>query len=105
MKKNIDGVIAFWSSPMGINELNEKKNTEIYPNPNSGEFTISMRGIPGKTLLEVYNIAGQLIYTTPVMGGTNSPIDIGDRAAGEYLYRILSESGKLISKGMFVICK
>ncbi len=90
----------------------------LYPNPNSGRFTIKSTGVSGGATVEIYNIIGEKIYSKQlsiVNGGalTSSPnnnatsncplsIDISSNPAGIYLYRVLSANNELIGQGKFI---
>jgi hypothetical protein len=58
-------------------------------------------GKPG-SVLNVFNVLGKLVYSTKIIGGTNS-IDLGDKSSGIYFYEVLENdvevaNGKLILK-------
>ncbi len=106
----------------GIDEMNaESGNVKVYPNPshgifqlvisNGGALTSSLTnnstsnfqlGIKGT--VEVYNITGEKIYSESFSTLISQlSIDLKDKSAGIYLYRIVSENGSLISAGKLVI--
>ncbi len=93
----------------GINNIPEPNQTTIlFPNPNKGVFTIKSSVDNRQSLVEVYNMLGEKVYTAslnPSNGGTLNSIDISNQPAGIYLYRVSSEEGQLISSGKFVIEK
>ncbi len=74
----------------------------IYPNPNSGKFTIQIQAWVGKSTLEVYNMLGERVQLN-TLNSTSSEIDLSNKAKGIYLYKVLSDSGELIGTGKFVI--
>jgi hypothetical protein len=87
----------------------------LYPNPNNGAFNLSIRNEESgmKVQVEVYNMLGEKIYSTSVsinnfpQGSiwTTFHINLGSQPNGIYLYRVLSETGGLVSDGKFVIQK
>lgn len=65
-------------------------NYSIYPNPAKSIFTLS-GDFSSKTIIEVYNIIGKLVYKTNVEKGANSmTIDCNKWEKGYYFVRILN---------------
>lgn len=92
--------------PLGINKtglLNE--SVFVYPNPSNGKFTVQLP-VAGsqKLVFEVYNMLGEKVYTQSLMVKT-SGIDLSDKPAGIYLYRIITETENLVSAGKLVLEK
>lgn len=53
--------------PVGIPKVDNNKEVNIYPNPNSGNFTIELNGIRSKTVfINVYNMTGKLLLTRKI---------------------------------------
>jgi uncharacterized repeat protein (TIGR03803 family) len=77
----------------------------IYPNPNNGVFTVSIRndqlGISNQ--IEIYNMLGEKIYIGKINSATTE-LDLSNQAQGIYLYR-MTEQGNLVSEGKFIIAK
>ncbi|HSY76748.1 MAG TPA: T9SS type A sorting domain-containing protein, partial [Bacteroidia bacterium] len=103
--------IARWQpckgGEQGINNISEPNQTSIlFPNPNKGVFTIQSPVDSRQSLVEIYNMLGEKVYTETLRQaqGDNS-INISNQPAGIYLYRVSSEEGQLISSGKFVIEK
>jgi hypothetical protein len=102
-------IIAKWTcnNIEGISAVVGKKETEIlFPNPNNGRFTIESSVVSAKSIVEIYNMLGEKIYSqvmpqTPK--GALITIDLGSKSSGVYLYRIVSETGTQIANGKFVI--
>jgi len=85
-----------------VNELAKKLGTvSIYPNPNNGKLTISLQDVSGKTRVTVFNILGEQVYKAS-LNTTNTEIDLSDKADGIYMYRVVTETGSLVSQGKFV---
>lgn len=76
----------------------------VYPNPNNGEFTISMSELSDeKVRVEIIDIIGKVIYSQEVNvtnGAINHEARIeNEQPAGTYLVRIISENnGTFVSK-------
>ncbi len=70
-------------------------NINLFPNPNSGLFTIS--GIEKGMLIEVYNYTGKKISS---VNGDNEPVqlNISNEPNGIYLIRITDKAGNLVGQ-------
>ncbi len=70
-------------------------NTNLYPNPNSGEFTIT--GVAAGMLIELYDYTGRKISA---ISATNESMqfNISNQADGVYLIRITDKDGNLVSQ-------
>lgn len=102
---NGDGVIfGFNYKTVGINEINTNGGKiTVYPNPNTGSFTVAVSGTIDKSTVEVYNILGQQVFTHSLSLGNNT-MDM-NTSNGVYLYRILSDNGNLVGEGKLIIQK
>ena len=80
---------------------NTKPTIEIFPNPNSGTFTLSMANGKLGSDLEIYNVLGKLIYSQKLVNGTND-ITISEQAAGMYFYKVRYE-GKDVANGKLLV--
>lgn len=98
----------------GTNELKtNNENLIVYPNPNNGVFTISIRNyeLGIKNDVEVYNMLGEKVFTStlpsPNGGGASFtyPMNLSAEPNGIYLYRVISETGDLIGDGKLIIQK
>ncbi len=47
---------------VGVHNLDQDNNVLLYPNPNSGQFTLDLRSISGIAQLEVYNAQGAQVH-------------------------------------------
>lgn len=68
---------------------------KIFPNPNSGEFTISMGDHFGPITMDIYDIAGKLVVSEQftAVEGENRPVSLnGDLAFGTYVLRLGSDA-------------
>ena len=96
---------------LGVNEVQNAKKLELFPNPNNGIFTIrSSEFIPiaigSQPSVVIYNMLGQQIANSQ-WPSANSQIqmDLSSQLAGIFLYRIITKAGQLVSTGKFVIEK
>lgn len=89
---------------LGINTVAVNNNVRIYPNPNNGSFTISDGKPSGETVVEIFNMLGEKVYSQ-VMGAQNSRlnINISGQPSGVYMYKVVSGQGDMLSTGKFII--
>jgi hypothetical protein len=75
----------------GINEVSAENNLiSVYPNPNTGLFTIDAKSVVIKTV-KVMDVTGKLIYTSTA-NSSSQQIDITGFANG--IYHIITETEK-----------
>jgi uncharacterized repeat protein (TIGR03803 family) len=98
------------SSVASINEIKQAStDIKLFPNPSNGVFTIQSTVVSGQSIVEVYNMLGEKMYSKQWTSNNGLPIakgmtiDLSDKASGVYLYRVLTETGELIGEGKFVI--
>ena len=102
--------------------ISTKTSISLFPNPNTGVFTLEVNSEKLKVnSVEVYNVMGQKVYSTPSQqpmnvhstfmsrseGGASFtyPINMCYAPSGVYLYRVVNENGALVGEGKFVIEK
>lgn len=78
----------------GINETQISLFIGIYPNPNRGEFLLSLKPGFENALMEIYNSLGQLIYKQTTSEG-QIKINIKDHSDGIYHLRITRDGKHL----------
>jgi trimeric autotransporter adhesin len=76
----------------------------VFPNPNDGQFTLSISNVNEKCSIEIYNVLGETTYGAKVSSG-NTEINLSGQPNGVYLYRVLNEDGGLVGEGKLVIEK
>jgi PKD repeat protein len=70
----------------------------IYPNPNKGEFTISMNGV-ASALIEISTVQGKIVYTENLNtnGSINKNINL-NQASGMYFVKIVANEQTMVTK-------
>jgi hypothetical protein len=91
-------------STTGIENISNQNSFILYPNPSNGTFTVQLSGVNSLSSIEIYNMFGEKIYTTK-LNAIDTQIDLTNNPDGIYLYRVLTETGGLISSGKMVIQK
>jgi PKD repeat protein len=89
-------------APLKVSNISNSTSVSVFPNPSNGKFTVELSGVSGQSLVEIYNVLGEKVYTGSLSSSTTQ-IDLSTKASGVYLYRIISLSGNLVSTGRLVI--
>ena len=88
-----------------VNHLNANNSQwSVFPNPNNGVFQLwDNSNQTGTGSIEVYNVLGELVYSTFTTHNSPFTFDLGTQPNGVYFYRIFSENGIEIGDGKVVI--
>jgi hypothetical protein len=73
------------SLPTGVNDLPNKMDIKIYPNPNEGKFYVKINNL-NKTSLSIFSITGQQVYETNFHGSKN--ISLPESMNGVFLVKV-----------------
>jgi myo-inositol-hexaphosphate 3-phosphohydrolase len=77
----------------GLNEVNRVYNISLYPNPNNGQFVLSMEGLAGETMsYTIIDNSGRIIMTKElgnVRATRVESIDMAGASAGIYQVRLM----------------
>jgi hypothetical protein len=88
----------------GLIEFTSNQETiKLFPNPNNGQFTIQSSVVNGNSVVEVYNMLGEKVYSQLIISNSQLTINLGSQPAGVYLYRVITENGNFVADGKFVI--
>jgi len=83
----------------GIPAISHSSSVKIFPDPNTGYFTIS--GLSKGLLIELYNYTGQNVISTIAEDATTH-FNISNLPNGIYLVRVLSITGDIILQSKIV---
>jgi Secretion system C-terminal sorting domain len=72
-------------------------NITIYPNPNTGQFTVQWSEVSDQWSVEIYNILGEKVYSQFIANRSSSIVNL-NQPNGVYLIRILDKDGNLVSQ-------
>ncbi len=89
--------------PIGINnQVGNGINVNIFPNPNKGDFTLSMNGSTSELYkIQILSVIGEIIYskTLKSSGSTiHEEIHLNDISSGLYILTVLSENEKVVQR-------
>lgn len=73
----------------------EKSNITVYPNPATSEITVNSNSNE-KTLVEMYNIVGQKVYSEQFVNTTK--INVSNMKAGVYMLKVNNHTTKVVVK-------
>ena len=88
----INDTIYYW----GVDEINQVNNFIVFPNPNTGIFTVLNEGAENQTNIKVMDVQGRVVYNEAFLFNSNERkvIDINSFNSGVQVLLIESE-GKL----------
>ncbi|WP_299986705.1 IPT/TIG domain-containing protein [uncultured Pontibacter sp.] len=93
------------SADFVVEELTPAEAIQVYPNPNSGRFTVSLRHADFDVqLLEVYDAVGKRLHQTRITGPRPEAVEVSlpTAKAGLYFLQIQTERG-LVTKKLTVL--
>jgi len=87
-------------SNLGINNISNPANINIYPDPNTGNFTVA--GVSQGQVIELYDYTGKKISSIAADNNSAMHFDISNKANGIYLVRIINRDGSIASENKIV---
>ncbi len=100
----VDSIVLSGTSTSGIMTLNDYKNSQLYPNPNNGMFTLKFDNSSPNSSLEIYNVLGERVYQSVLTNTDEHQINLNNQAStGVYLYRVYSADRNILSEGKFIV--
>lgn len=106
--------LARWQNcdPAGIGPIATlNPSVTLFPNPNGGVFTLQIVEAQNfmPSTIEIYNVLGERVITEilppSTRGQYDNLINLSEQPNGIYLYRVLSDDGKVIGEGKVIIAK
>lgn len=78
----------------------------VYPNPSNGIFIMKLPVVSGQSsVVEIYNVLGEKVYSRLLLPNLQFLIDISNQPDGVYLYKIITQNGKLEGEGKLILQK
>lgn len=93
----------FSTTALSNNEV-LSSNFKVYPNPSKGSFTIEFKELTNSYAVEVYDIAGQIIYDNnfELASSLVQTINLENTSSGIYFINIKSDNGLVITKKIVI---
>ncbi len=86
------------------NQLTTLGQINIFPNPSTGQFTLSLSNVSEKCNVEVYNVLGKRVKSEELRAKSEE-IDLIGQPNGIYLYRVITENGGLVGEGKLILLR
>lgn len=95
-------LVNVYESPAGIVDETLEKAIKIIPNPNTGNFSVSLPAAESLYVLEVIDLSGRPITQpkTIAAGQSSTQMQLGNVTTGNYILKVTS--GNRIARKMFV---
>jgi len=97
-----DGYAVMVDNFTSVVELEDNNQLAIFPNPNSGEFTIELKGEDmGQLDIRIYDITGTLVYTESgfmANNGFSSKVNLSEYPQGMYFVKVSHDQGAFVRK-------
>ncbi|MBE0646299.1 MAG: T9SS type A sorting domain-containing protein [Bacteroidales bacterium] len=97
-----DEITITFKDCTGMNELAENLKFTVFPNPNSGFFTIQLTSrLSEHVNLRMIGTTGEVVYEIKnlfVIGDLNVPVNVGQLKQGSYILEVSNDSGKVYGK-------
>ncbi|MFC2111390.1 LamG-like jellyroll fold domain-containing protein, partial [Bacteroidota bacterium] len=88
--------------PLTYEELHKNTELNVYPNPNTGKFTIAINSETyNKIGIQVLNSIGSIVYSMNKIEITESPlkqVDLGEMPKGIYFVRLFNEDINIVRR-------
>jgi len=97
-------VVRKVSSTLAVNEIANKNEVSVYPNPANAELNITMKGLTGKGNITMYNIVGEEVVNLQVKAGQEAiALPVANMPNGMYILKVQTEDGSTIVKKVEIL--
>ncbi len=96
----IDSILVFVGTQVGMEEPLSAMEINVFPNPNGGQFTVSLTGgLLGETYqMQVINSIGQIVTDFGMQSGQQHRVTLGEVERGVYYLRLINDDGFMVRK-------
>lgn len=102
---HIDGILfSYVTLPTSLQEVADKLNISIYPNPATDMITISTDENTTDFRAVITDVTGKFVTSTNLTG-TKTNINVSELANGTYIYRIADAKGNILKQNRFNVVK
>ena len=96
-KSNIYRIVP----PSGVHDIYNNLMVSVYPNPNSGVFTIDMKNNRNAAVIKVFSVLGEEVKRMHYTGRNNITVDLSKQPKGVYYVQI-STAEKTTTKKIII---
>ena len=91
---------TFTTQDVGIAHVEDGLNLSIFPNPATGNTTITLSGVNGNVTLSVVDMSGRTVQSTTMecSGDCEKSINVDNLAAGAYFVRVYGDNVNTVKK-------
>ncbi len=95
-----DDIIITGIDDVSIDNAHNNIDVNVYPNPNNGQFDVTVDGITGEFNMQIVNVAGEVVYNERmnVTANFTTSVDVNEFAAGVYYIKLINNDGVTIKK-------
>ena len=102
---HIDVVLfGYVNLPSGLQEVADKLNFNVYPNPTTDLITVSADENANDFRVVISDISGKLVSVNN-LEGQKTGINVSQFSNGTYIYRIADKTGNVLKQGKFNVVK
>ncbi len=83
---------------LSIEDVFNKENVNIYPNPMQNEFTVNMKDLVSNFNYQIIDISGQILITKSVTHNTDFNVDVRQLSSGVYFIKLQANGKKFTAK-------
>lgn len=100
-----DYCVTLVDSTTGVNEAYQLAKVNVFPNPSSGSFTVSLSGVSlaesGTVTLQMFDVLGKAVSNTAI--NSERTLVTLNLPSGIYAYQLTDNQGRMVSRGKQVI--
>ena len=91
-------LIEYAGNNVGVNELADETALDIYPNPSTGLFTLTIPQELAVQTIAITDVNGRTVKTVAVSGALQYTMNLSNLEAGIYLVNVATVDGTVVSK-------
>jgi hypothetical protein len=91
-------LIEYAGNNVGVNELADETALDIYPNPSTGLFTLTIPQELAVQTIAITDVNGRTVKTVAVSGALQYTMNLSNLEAGIYLVNVATVDGAVVSK-------
>lgn len=90
---------------VNVNEADKNASFTVYPNPNSGDFSIANAGVSGNYGIELIDLTGRIVYekTAVLNANTETNVSVKGIAPGVYMIRMVNDKDNSFTTQRIVV--